>query len=342
MAKQKGQPADVPLDKIVVLPEFQVREGGIDDEHADSIAEAVRAKRPIARITVWVIEGIEGFLVTRGHHRFEGYRRAGRTKMPVLVRHGTRLDAMLDAASGNAGNLALPMRREDKRKAVRRTFEELTAAGESLSDQAIVDLLEATVSREFVRQMRPARNVASPNGEPEGGEERTGADGKRHKVRTRKVAGEDAETTRTKLARDVLTAQPRVWVALRGGCDSEEPTVGALVDRLAAGEDFGLRASDLGDVREALEGFMRYARTPGSERAKPGSSLYDWKELTTAIGQLIRQVDAITYVFPATKESKHHKRALATLNMLLKVIEGEDRDGRHIEGWRDELLRPQK
>lgn len=105
------------ITELVIDERLQMRVIGIDDEHADEIAEAVRRKVRLPRIKVRRVDGI-GDILTDGHHTVEGHRRAGMRVIPVVLKTGTFEDAVADAAEANRSHLALKRTNADKRRAV--------------------------------------------------------------------------------------------------------------------------------------------------------------------------------------------------------------------------------
>lgn len=134
VAEARDGPADfVGLDQIVALAECQPRRemdfSAIVD-YADAMADGaefppLRAKR----------DG-DVFYLYDGFHRRAAAERAGVGALAVAWEPGTRLDAIEASCSVNADQ-GLRRTNADKRKAVTRMFEVMTARGDNWSDSEI-------------------------------------------------------------------------------------------------------------------------------------------------------------------------------------------------------------
>ena len=120
MASKKpkhGRRCSLKLDLLVLDPTLQSRAGGLDPDHVEDLAEAVRNQQRLPRVRVRKVPE-QGHLVVDGFHTVEAYRIVGRTHVPCIISPGVWGDAVLDAASANQQHLGLKRTNADKRHAV--------------------------------------------------------------------------------------------------------------------------------------------------------------------------------------------------------------------------------
>lgn len=211
-ANFKGEEMMLDVERIIVSPDLQQRD--LSDQHdakeykkaIHDVVEAVNNKDPIERILVIEIpEGtnrevdgspvVGGLYIVEGFRRLAGFKAAGRSKIPALVRKGTWEEAMDVSTSANVANLALPRKPADKRRA---TVSCLINHWD-WSDRAVA--AHVRVSQELVSKCRPEaekylRSFAkeSPNGaavlEKLEGKTRVGKSGKRQAAKKTKARKE--------------------------------------------------------------------------------------------------------------------------------------------------------
>ncbi len=106
----------VPLDRLVIDPGLQMREG-LNHDVIDDYAESYRSGRSMPPLVSFQEADSSTLLVADGFHRLGGARAAGLQEIEVEIRQGTRRDALFFAASANTGH---GMRRTnaDKRRGV--------------------------------------------------------------------------------------------------------------------------------------------------------------------------------------------------------------------------------
>lgn len=196
---EKPETRNLNIEDVVVDPRLQCRAQGIDDYHAECMAESLRKGEPIQqRIRVRYVEG-RGYLLTDGHHELEAYKRAGRRTIPAHVLNGSYEDALLDAAAANKQHdkVGLKRTRRDKENAVILTLKvcpswsnRRVAAHVGVSDTFVGDIrskLEAKNTTPTVSLATTTNNGttelpvqnASENGIPV---KRIGRDGREQKI----------------------------------------------------------------------------------------------------------------------------------------------------------------
>lgn len=114
----------VPQNNIEILPinmlindkKYQSRVSE-DQSAIDDLAVAYINDEEIPPITVVNVED-DKYIITDGHHRYAGAKKAGIEKISCNVTVGTELDAFKLSLGANNGNKALKRTNEDKRNAV--------------------------------------------------------------------------------------------------------------------------------------------------------------------------------------------------------------------------------
>jgi hypothetical protein len=167
----------VPLSEIVLDPRLQMRETmdfTVIDEYAESLADLPPSK---------IVKGPQGEMwLTSGWHRYHAHARKKQKEMPCIVRDGTFLDALAEAAGENHGH-GIRRTNEDKRRAVAALLSE--DLWKNKSDRMIAEACHVT--HPFVAKIResiPTGNVSSQGNSsdspptPAAPPTRTGADGK--------------------------------------------------------------------------------------------------------------------------------------------------------------------
>lgn len=166
----KGEDTMLSIENIIVDRDLQPREDLTEVKaFAKDVAETIKnggqvPRVLVVRITEALAKDAEGkplkkpgggnvkpgdYLVG-GNRRLMGYELADRSKIPVTIREGTYADCMDVASSSNIGNLALPRRPEDKRRAVAMCL----LAHWDWSDRTVSSHVQ--VSDDMVAKMRPS------------------------------------------------------------------------------------------------------------------------------------------------------------------------------------------
>lgn len=206
----KGEEMMIDIESIIASPELQQRD--LSDSYdaknyktaVSDVVEAIAKKEDIERVLIVKIpdgtnrvsdgQPIKGGLyLVEGFRRMAGYKAAGKSKIPAIVRAGTWEDAMDVSTSANIKNLALPRKPADKRKAA----ESCLINHFDWSDRRIAD--HVRVSAELVAKVRPIAEKYlntfakdKPNGKPVDTKTRVGKSGKRQAA-TKKTAKKKAK-----------------------------------------------------------------------------------------------------------------------------------------------------
>lgn len=176
----------VRLDEIVLDPRLQARVGGLVEETVASYAEVLRGGKTLPAPEVVEVEG--RLLLVDGYHRVEAARRAGFSRLAVVVEQGTFEQAAQRAAAANSTH-GLPRTPGDKRRAVRILLD--LDGWSNKSDRAIASA--AAVGHDLVAAVR--REVLSERARAGGPVEvapRIGLDGKTYSAKPTKPAPQEA------------------------------------------------------------------------------------------------------------------------------------------------------
>lgn len=304
MPRQDGKPVPMKIADIVCDPRLQVRALGLDDEHADTLAESLKtkgAKRP-PRVKVRQITDPPGFkpgvynFTIDGNHTLEGYKRAGKKVVPALLKKATWEDALTEAALSNQGPRALPLRRADKARAVKML---LDAHGDDSDDPWSDGMIakELGVSPTTVANHRPVPKMG-------GQSKRKGADGREyHKPRREgKETAEDRAEARAKPLTDPTLELADFELA---ACKSRNiNTAGELYDYIHMGGDLGMKPPRRYNLKTAL---LEMGVGPGEAKrpavrdaapAKDGDPAFNWKTFDEAFGVVARAPDRLARLYP--------------------------------------------
>lgn len=211
-------PSWVGIDKIVVRPEYQMREklsASTVTEYAELI-QANGSKWPFT--TPCSIICVKGELIlTDGFHRVAAMRKVGEDQVCVVISDGTKTDALKAALSANISH-GLRRSNADKRRAVVMALGDATL--QKWSDRKIAEL--CGVSHIFVGSIRGELETASssPPVEPQ---RNTSSDGA-----TRPATKADAEMQRQKIVAAIIANEGDSdrKIAELVGCDHK--TVGKV------------------------------------------------------------------------------------------------------------------
>lgn len=319
---RRGKPVTLAVAEVVVLPQLQMRNEGLNKEHAEDIAEHLRKRgaKPPPRVHVYRVDG-KGDVLVSGFHRHEGYRLAGKKHIPALLYVGTWADAVVAAAAANQEHLALKPSLASKRRAVRM----ILRVHPQWSDRRIA--AETGCSHPFVADVREksSGNVST----------REGSDGRKVTVKEKPlpdpepVGVECADDWRDEpLAEAKFTVEKRVQDALD---EAGVFTVRHLLARLSTGDTMGLRESDWRDLKDEAE--EEKPEPPRKGRQKPPANGqpvgFDWKRLDASYGAFVRDIAAAATAHPGEARSAE----FATLEKLAEDALSTWRR------WRDRLTK---
>lgn len=314
---------NLPLSVLRLDPRLQVRaDAATDHDHAAALEAAIRAGTSLPRLrVVRVVENDEATnYVVDGHYRAAAYAKAGRTNAPCLLSHGTWLDAVAAAAAANRDQTAKRRTTADTKKAVLFLVAELKRADvrPMWSNGKIGD--QVGVSAEFVRRARAETGDHEP-----AAPEVVGRNGKT--IKTRAPAPKPPPPTTPDSWRDApvadqIAAQPEVIASLAAGGAT---TCGALYDKLAKGEDFGLRRTDAQDLAAEVQALRDRHEAPAStidgKAAEPRAAAPNvpWAVWDQRYGDVVRFVDRIAREYGVI-DGEDHLRAKDNLADLLANV----------------------
>jgi len=155
-----GKPVTLNLSDLILDPRLQMREDGLDDDHAADIADAVKAGAKPPKPRVFFVVEQKCYYVTDGFHTVTGLRAAGKTSYSCTLLKGTWQDALIDAAAANQVHKAKKRSRADKERAVRMAIEATKDLAKPWADLKIakyVDVSDKTVT-EIRRKMDAEAN----------------------------------------------------------------------------------------------------------------------------------------------------------------------------------------
>jgi hypothetical protein len=142
------------ISELVVDLNIQPRANGLDQGHADGMAEYLRAnpKNDLPAVVVYRDPATGDHVLSEGFHRAEAYARADRTHLPADVRDGDRLAAVANAMASNQAH-GLKRTNADKRRAA----EQMVRLFPDWSTRRIADHIG--VDERLVSDVRPTRQV---------------------------------------------------------------------------------------------------------------------------------------------------------------------------------------
>jgi hypothetical protein len=157
---------NINITDIVAEVDIQSR-AGLNKDFIDEYADDLKLGAEFPSVDVFY-DGTYYFL-TDGFHRYEAFKKVGKTSISANIHHGTRRDAILFSVGVNAkhGNRRT---NDDKKRAVRKLLNDNEWA--KMSDGEIAK--RCAVSQPFVSKIR---RVLTQNGS-ESPDVRTGADGR--------------------------------------------------------------------------------------------------------------------------------------------------------------------
>lgn len=144
MARKRQKVQHVPIDELDLDHRLQFRDGLVQ-EKIDDYAENLEDLPP-ARV---VTDGTTKWL-TGGRHRHAAHVKKNKKTMPCIVRRGTFLDALIEAAGENHEN-GVHRTRDDQRRAVEALIAEKTENKHKWSNRAIAEMCH--VSHTFVNRL---------------------------------------------------------------------------------------------------------------------------------------------------------------------------------------------
>lgn len=261
----------------------------INEQTVTEYAEAIQAGVKFPPLTVF-FDGADHWLAD-GFHRFLAVLRVGRRSVAAEVKQGTREDAAWAAAGANATH-GLRRTNEDKRKGVGMALK----LRPDLSDEAIAQ--HCGVSREFVNRERRQGVIGS---QPD---TRTGIDGKRYPVPTKKPAAQvDAQKNEATKVPPVPTRPPHAPEKRK---DSAEVSVSAPPGPVAGQEDATgktipdnlLKLWDRRTEIDALLGKLSDVRCALKAAQDAGDQLFAEVNTSSAMASLNAAYDALKATKP--------------------------------------------
>jgi phage N-6-adenine-methyltransferase len=130
------------IDELIVDPEIQIEERGIDKETVQAYIDAATNDAQFPPVVVFGENGNQW--LSDGFHRVSAYRFLGLATIEADVREGNRQDAMVYAATANVTN-GKPMSRREKQEAGKRLLEMTNWSQERIAKELAVD--RGTVSK---------------------------------------------------------------------------------------------------------------------------------------------------------------------------------------------------
>lgn len=252
MAKKKEELDTLLIEKLVVEEDFQARADGTDEDQVDQMVEALKKKAGcLPRIRVTHVKDL-GLVVTDGFGRVKAHKKAGIKSIQAVVKKGTRLDAILDCASANKDQLGRHRTNADKRRAVDMVLRELEESDDKLTTREIADLVGC--SHTLVGDRRNALGLAAAaKGDLEKSEDIPLDDRKPStpKAKAPEPKKESSSQSWEQMPLDeFLKADGFMWEGLKR---SRISTAGDLLNRILAGETFGLDNISVKDLRRQCE-----------------------------------------------------------------------------------------
>lgn len=295
---------EVPLASIIVNPELQRREEGLNQEHADNLSDLVKRKVKLAPVTLRAVPEM-GLILTKGFHRYHGYQSAGRTKIPSLILPGTWFDCEVDA-SEHQQHEGLKQTNADKRRSVMGLLIALREEKARWSLSKIADhcgVSETVV--QAVKKLMPEPEAEEPETPEE--EATVGRDNKKRKKPRQapraKPAAADPETDwRGARLGEFLKVDDYAWPLFE---EAKIYTAGELYDQLKAKYHTGLSAGDAKDCMKQLEAIRQDAEEKAKREAEAEQiRLFDWKAPEGALAAWVRQIHAIAHETNEQKSSE--------------------------------------
>lgn len=162
----------VPLNGLQVVPQLQLRRGGVCADTVREYADAAKSGAKFPPIVAYRVTDrqFKKPVIVAGFHRHEAYAAAGLTECECDIREGTWAEAWLAAWSSNLTH-GLRYTNADKRAAVETALKLFTDE----SARAVAERMN--VSADFVSRVRKEMVAA---GEVQESEKVKGRDGKRH------------------------------------------------------------------------------------------------------------------------------------------------------------------
>lgn len=303
---------------LVVDHEFQSRVETFTEEELQETMQALSdSPGSMERISVVKVAS-HGLIVTDGFRRVAAHERLKLDSIPATVETGSLLDAMAAACRANVGQVAKPIGRKDRLKAIAMYHAQLTAANQKWSAGKIAETIQCSTKlvAEYLKSIEVAE-PAAPEGVPIPEEKVLGADGKHYpkpKPKPKKAAVptpepslEDGGWEATPLA-EFIDCDDYIQKALD---KNKVVTAGDLYKRAIQGETFGLRKTEVQDLVKACEDLRDNVNDepPAPKPAKPpeppkqGTEVgFPYREFDLHYGYIARGVDDHGTTFPHSPE----------------------------------------
>ena len=151
----QGQTSRINLSDLWVTPTYQVTRAYpgdqvFDPDWATELSHLLTGdpEKELDAVEVFELNG--RYTLVHGYNRFGAYQLAGRLAIPAIVHPGGETEAMALALKANA-RPSKPQSADDKEKRVRQA---LAHYGPTLSNRAIAQLLDGSVSHPFVGKVK--------------------------------------------------------------------------------------------------------------------------------------------------------------------------------------------
>jgi hypothetical protein len=311
----KPKKSQLKIDSLTLDPRLDVREAGTDADHADRLAEALKSRKTLPPVTVWIVTDPPDLpsgtyhLVTDGRHTVEANTVLGNKTVTCLVREGTWAEALESAALANHGARGKTLTTGDTKRSILM----LREARPDLSNGTIADL--TGVSRQYVGRITlETCPQVSTRFTPDDDKNVIGKDGKAYPKERRKAPSRRDVNLSTMQSHGLIEANDEVWQALK---DAGVRTLGQALDQIAANDLCGLKPGDAADLCEEMKRFAGETAKPSAER-NGAPMLYDWKRFDQHFGVVVRASDEIRRISPSLVDS---------CNQLDKIL------GEYVQVW---------
>lgn len=311
---------------VIVDPKMQMRAGGLNLEHAEDIARAIKKKQPIPPIEVYDVPDI-GMIVTSGHHRLRAHQIAGRKEILATVKKGTYEEAQIAAAAANREHLGLKRTGGDKRRAIWELLKVLTEIKQRWSITRIAE--HVGVSEELVSDIRKEYleklEAEDPNN-PEITAKTVGKDGIARgpkKSNKKEVpdnppdeAGVDTKDWRRMPLKEFLEAPDAVWAKID---DAGITAAGELYDHLKASGSMGLDKKVAQPVLDQLAELKKSKPNP-NKKPTGGQEAFHWGQFDEPYGKMVRLTDEVTRIHDGEKKSPEYEGLMRLYDEVEKTI----------------------
>jgi hypothetical protein len=339
-----GRKMNLPISVLFCDPRLQARAAGTDDEHVESICEALPHRQRVPHVKVRAVkeEGSKEptFFVTDGFHTVRAHQKAGRKFVRAIVQSGNWQDAVLDAAGANKEHLGLRRTNADKRRAVEMMMEAFPTWSNSRIATHVG--VSSSLADDVRKQHSNDCQLPELGGCVPSETRREGLDGrvrgsKFDAPRTARVetpafpAGVDTDDWRMFPLDDFLEADDQTWEVLK---QVGIVAAGELFDATEGTDTLGLSRKVLGHLvaqvkRLASPRESVPSHPPSSQPSRPSpqeelpatpAEVYTvWKKWDSALGPVVRGLDRFKKVCPEFSDDEC-RRARKWLDDLAELV----------------------